>query len=89
MYVGGVGEYERMPTIEEFLAFESEWRRHRSAKEEAIRARFGIPPARYYQLLNRVLETREAIELDPILVRRLLRVRDRPRVSQVAIYSRF
>jgi hypothetical protein len=58
------------------LAFEAEWRRHGGAKEEAIRAEFGLPPARYYQLIGRLIDTAEALEHDPLLVRRLRRLRD-------------
>ncbi len=59
-----------------FLAFEGEWRRHAGAKEEAIRAEFEITPARYYQLLGRLIDTPEALAHDPMLVRRLRRRRD-------------
>lgn len=62
--------------VDELLAFESAHPRHSGWKEEAIRARFGIPPARYYQLLGRAIDTREALELDPMLVHRLRRIRD-------------
>lgn len=58
------------------LAFEAEWRRHGGAKEEAIRAEFDMPPARYYQLLGRLIDTGEALAHDPLLVRRLRRLRD-------------
>jgi hypothetical protein len=58
------------------LAFEAEWRRHGGAKEEAIRAEFGMPPARYYQLLGRLLDSGDALAHDPLLVRRLRRLRD-------------
>jgi hypothetical protein len=60
----------------DLLAFEAEWRRHGGAKEEAIRAEFGMPPARYYQLLGRLVDTEEALVHDPLLVRRLRRLRD-------------
>lgn len=58
------------------LDFEGEWRRHVGAKEEAIRADLGMSPARYYQLLARLIDTAEAQEHDPMLVKRLRRVRD-------------
>ena len=58
------------------LAFEGEWRRHVGAKEEAIRDDLGISPARYYQLLGRLIDTAEAQEHDPMLVKRLRRLRD-------------
>ena len=58
------------------LAFEHEWWRHGGAKEEAIRRDFGVPPARYYQLLNALIDSPAAIAHDPMLVRRLQRIRE-------------
>ncbi|WP_029146187.1 DUF3263 domain-containing protein [Microbacterium luticocti] len=58
------------------LDFESRWTRHVGAKEEAIRTELGLAPARYYQLLGRLIDTAEALEHDPMLVKRLRRVRD-------------
>ena len=57
------------------LDFEAEWRRHVGAKEEAIRSDLGMSPARYYQLLGRLIDTAEAQEHDPMLVKRLRRMR--------------
>nr|WP_210422729.1 MULTISPECIES: DUF3263 domain-containing protein [unclassified Cryobacterium] len=58
------------------LDFERQWWRHAGAKEEAVRAEFGVSGARYYQLLNAVIDSPAAIVHDPMLVRRLQRVRD-------------
>ena len=58
------------------LDFERLWWRHAGAKEEAIRSQFSLPAARYYQLLNAVIDTPEAVRHDPMLVRRLQRSRD-------------
>jgi Protein of unknown function (DUF3263) len=58
------------------LDFESEWTRHAGAKEEAIREQLGLAPARYYQLLGRVIDTVPAQEYDAMLVKRLRRLRD-------------
>ncbi len=58
------------------LAFEREWWRHVGAKEDAIRAEFALSAARYYQLLNAVIDSPAAVRHDPMLVRRLLRARD-------------
>jgi hypothetical protein len=69
-------------TAAEMLAFEAQWGKHTSWKEEAIRARFQIPPARFYQLLGRAIETQEALELDPMLVHRLRRIRDEKRATR-------
>ncbi|GAA2983678.1 hypothetical protein JOD63_000649 [Microbacterium terrae] len=64
------------------LDFEAEWRRHAGAKEEAIRADLALSPARYYQLLGRLIDTTEAQEHDPMLVKRLRRVRDERLATQ-------
>lgn len=58
------------------LEFEHEWWRHGGAKEEAIRRDFGVSPARYYQLLNALIDSPAAIAHDPMLVRRLQRIRE-------------
>jgi len=60
----------------DLLAFEAEWHRHAGVKEEAIRADLGISPARYYQLLGRLIDTADAQAHDPMLVKRLRRQRD-------------
>ncbi len=58
------------------LAFEARWARHAGAKEEAIRQELRLTPARYYQLLGRLIDTSAALEHDPLLVKRLRRMRD-------------
>jgi len=58
------------------LAFEANWVRHTASKEEAIRDAFAMSAARYYQLLNAVIDSPAAVRHDPMLVRRLLRARD-------------
>ena len=59
----------------EMLAFERQWWRRPGAKETAIRDRFGLAPTRYYQMLNALVDRPEALEADPLLVRRLRRLR--------------
>ena len=61
---------------ERVLVFERQWRRHAGAKEEAIRSEFGLSAARYYQILNSVLDEPAAMIFDPMLVKRLQRIRD-------------
>ncbi|MFL6093987.1 MAG: DUF3263 domain-containing protein [Blastococcus sp.] len=62
----------------EMLTFERQWWRQAGAKETAIRDRFGVPPTRYYQVLNALVDRPDALAADPLLVRRLRRLR-RPR----------
>ncbi|WP_441799297.1 DUF3263 domain-containing protein [Leifsonia sp. RAF41] len=58
------------------LAFERQWWRHAGAKEQAIREEFGLSAARYYQLLGALIDRPEALRHDPMLVKRLLRLRE-------------
>jgi hypothetical protein len=57
------------------LDFEREWWRYAGAKEQAVRERFDLSPTRYYQLLNRVIDDEQALAYDPMLVKRLRRLR--------------
>ena len=59
----------------DMLAFERQWWRHAGAKETAIRERFGLAPTRYYQALNALVDRPAALAADPLLVRRLRRLR--------------
>lgn len=59
----------------EMLAFERQWWRQAGAKEVAIRERFGLSPTRYYQALNALVDRPAALAADPLLVRRLRRLR--------------
>jgi len=63
------------PREREMLAFERQWWRRAGAKETAIRDLFGVPPTRYYQVLNALVDRPEALASDPLLVRRLRRLR--------------
>jgi hypothetical protein len=58
------------------LEFERQWWRHAGAKEEAIAREFDLSSARYYQLLNAVIDSPGAVRADPMLVKRLQRARD-------------
>jgi hypothetical protein len=49
---------------------------HSPSKVVAMRMRFGLSPARYYHLLNRLIDRPEALRYDPMLVRRLRRLRE-------------
>ena len=68
----------------ELLDLERAWWQEAGPKERIIRARLGISPARYHQLLNRVIDMPEALEHDPMLVRRLRRLREDRRQRRVA-----
>jgi len=62
------------------LAFERNWWKYAGAKEQAIRELFDMSATRYYQLLNALIDRPEALVHDPMLVKRLRRLRaDRQR----------
>ncbi|MCP6473695.1 DUF3263 domain-containing protein, partial [Klebsiella pneumoniae] len=58
------------------LDFERQWWKHAGAKEDAIRSEFALSSARYYQVLGALIDRREALVYDPMLVKRLQRLRD-------------
>ncbi len=68
----------------QILDFERESWKLDVPKERAVRERFGFSAARYQQLLNRLIDRPEALAQDPMLVRRLRRLRDARRRRRVA-----
>jgi Protein of unknown function (DUF3263) len=63
----------------EILDFERTWRHQRGPKEVEIRENFDISPSRYYELLSALLENADAMEYDPLTVKRAQRVRNQRR----------
>ncbi|AIJ34242.1 DUF3263 domain-containing protein [Corynebacterium imitans] len=59
------------------LDFEARAPRSLGAKEESIRQELGLTPTRYYQRLNLLLESPDALAYAPQLVRRLRALRER------------
>lgn len=59
----------------DILAFERQWWKFAGAKEQAIRERFELSATRYYQVLNALIDKPEALAHDPLLVKRLRRLR--------------
>jgi len=72
------------PRLRDILDFERAWWKHPGPKERAVRERFGLSPARYHQLLNRAVDLPEALAYDPMLVRRLRRLRETRRRKRFA-----
>src|SRR5262249_38217685 len=56
-------------------AFEGRWWKYAGAKEQAIREQFDMSATRYYQVLNALIDRPEALAFDPLLVKRLRRLR--------------
>ena len=63
------------PRDQEILAFERQWWKYAGAKEQAIRELFDMSATRYYQVLNALIDRPEALATDPMLVKRLRRLR--------------
>lgn len=59
----------------EILMFERQWWKYAGAKEQAIRELFDMSGTRYYQVLNALIDTPAALAADPLLVKRLRRLR--------------
>src|SRR5665811_1910459 len=57
------------------LDFERQWWKYAGAKEQAVREKFDMSSTRYYQVLNALIDKPEALAADPLLVRRLRRLR--------------
>ena len=58
------------------LRFAARAPRSLGAREDAIRTELGMSPIRYYQRLNALLDSPDALAAEPQLVRRLQRLRD-------------
>ena len=59
----------------EIIAFERQWWKYAGAKEQAIRELFDMSATRYYQVLNALIDSQTALEADPMLIKRLRRLR--------------
>ena len=57
------------------LEFERQWWKFAGAKEQAIREQFEMSATRYYQVLNALIDQPQALAFDPMLVKRLQRMR--------------
>jgi hypothetical protein len=60
---------------QQILALERQWWKYAGAKEQAIRELFDLSATHYYQILNALIDTEAALAHDPMLVKRLRRLR--------------
>ncbi len=60
----------------QILEFERSWWAAGGTKEQEILSRFGLTSARYYQVLNQLIDEPAALAADPLLVKRLRRLRE-------------
>ncbi len=61
---------------EQMLDLERQWWKYAGAKEQAIRDTFDLSATHYYQVLNALIDTEAALAHDPMLVKRLRRLRE-------------
>lgn len=59
----------------DILGFERQWWKYAGSKEDAIKELFGLSATRYYQVLGALVDRPEALAADPMLVKRLRRLR--------------
>lgn len=65
------------------IEFEGSWWMRDEARDLAIRARFACSAEDYYQELNQLLDHPGALAVDPLVVRRLRRQRERRRRARL------
>lgn len=66
------------------LDFEDSWFTAAVPKEQAIMEHFSLSSARYYQHLNQLIDTPEALAYKPLLVKRLRRMRSQRQAARSA-----
>ncbi|MFJ3958990.1 DUF3263 domain-containing protein [Arthrobacter sp. NPDC090010] len=75
----GAEQSRETPALNErdqrILEFERSWWKYSGAKEQAIKELFELSATHYYQQLNQVIDTQAALAYDPMLVKRLRRLR--------------
>lgn len=69
------------------LEFERAWADRIGNREAAIRAEFGVSSARYYQMLYALIDSPIAVRHDPLLVRRLQRLRESRRRARTRPFT--
>ena len=85
MAVRSVLGMQQLPDDETaILDFERHWYRSRGRKEDAILTTFGCSPTTYYAQLNALIDRDEALAVDPMLVRRLRRLRTARRKARTS-----
>lgn len=67
------------------LEFERTWWTLDGVKDSMIRERFQCSSEAYYEELNTLLEDSAAMAYDPLVVRRLIRLRDRRRRARLDV----
>lgn len=63
----------------QLIEFERTWWADDQPKDAAIADQFSLTTAEYYEQLHALIDSDEALQHDPLVVRRLRRMRDRRR----------
>lgn len=66
------------------LDFEDSWFTAAVPKEQAVMEHFALSTARYYQQLNALIDTPQALQYRPLLVKRLRRMRSQRQAARSA-----
>lgn len=66
------------------IEFEHHWWKYAGAKESAIKELFDMSTTTYYQVLNGLIDNPDALEVDPMLIKRLRRQRASRQRSRTA-----
>ena len=66
------------------VEFEQSWWSLSITREQAVRDRFQLTETEYVEVLEMLIATEAALEAEPLLVRRLRRMKDRRRQDHVA-----
>jgi hypothetical protein len=69
------------------LEFERSWWRYAGAKESAIKELFDLTPPAYYQALNNLIDRDDALLAQPMLVKRLRRLREARTSSRASSFK--
>jgi len=64
------------------LTIERMWWQYSGLKEQVVREKLDISMTTYYQRLNALIDTERAMAADPMVVKRLQRIRERRQRSR-------
>ena len=66
------------------LDFEQSWWESATPRDQAVREQFQLTESEYAEVLNQLVASEAALVAEPLLIRRLRRLRDRRRQQHIA-----
>ena len=66
------------------LDFEQSWWKSATPRDQAVREQFQLTESEYAEVLNQLIASEAALLAEPLLIRRLRRLRDRRRQQHIA-----